>query len=255
DVNGSAIIKGLHEAVGDTIHVSGGLAGDGGAFEETLTVTPTGVDDRGLVAIGFYGNNLEFAFGSFGGWSPFGPIRKVTHAEGNILYKLDDEPAPNVYKNYLGEYAKDLPSSGLLFPFEMLDSNQQRSGLIRTILGVNEEAGSMVLAGDINPEGYLRLMHASSDDLADGAEEAAKQVRAMLTDEQPGLAVLVSCVGRKLVMGDHVDDEVESVLEFLPDGCAVTGFYSYGEFSPHSGEVKCNLHNQTMTIALIREKG
>ncbi|MBI5164985.1 MAG: FIST C-terminal domain-containing protein [Magnetospirillum sp.] len=253
-VNGSAIIEGAMAELGAGIPISGGLAGDGGAFTRTFTVTPSGIHSNRVVAIGLYGEGLRLSHGSFGGWSPFGPARKVTRAEGNILYELDGLPALDLYRTYLGDYAKDLPASGLLFPFEMLREDQSAVGLIRTILGVDAETGGVILAGDIDPHGHLRLMHANVDGLVDGAAAAAKAVGEGLSgDVGSGLAVLVSCVGRKLVMGDAVDEEIEAVADHLGKQATLAGFYSYGEIAPFSSTTDCKLHNQTMTITFIGE--
>ncbi|MBF0263952.1 MAG: FIST C-terminal domain-containing protein [Gammaproteobacteria bacterium] len=252
DINGSALIEGVTEHVGKQTLITGGLAGDNGSFNQTFVLSNSKILSDGIVAIGLSGNSLNISYGSYGGWSSFGPARKVTNSKDNILYELDGMPALQVYKKYLGEHAKDLPASGLLFPFEMLGKDHSALGLIRTILGVDEDTGALTLAGDINPDGYLRLMHASVDDLIDGAETAAQQLVFPETDTN-GLAVLVSCVGRKLVMGDQVDEEIESVTEILGSKICVTGFYSYGEISPLSSITNCKLHNQTMTITYLSE--
>lgn len=251
NVNGSALVAGMASCVGPDTPISGGLAGDGGAFRETWTLSPDGVDARGVVAIGLYGSAIRIGHGSYGGWEPFGPARKVTRSEGNVLFELDGKPALDVYKRYLGEHAKDLPASGLLFPFAMLGENHDAVGLIRTILGVNEADGSLTLAGEIDPGGYLKLMHASTDRLVDGAEAAAEAA----AGEGGGdaLAVLVSCVGRRLVMGERVDEEVEAVADVFGAGATLTGFYSYGEIGPYIPEGGCRLHNQTMTVTRLSE--
>ena len=205
--------------------------------------------------VGTQGEAIDFAHGSFGGWEPFGPARKVTRCDGNVLFELDGEPALDIYKRYLGDHAKGLPASGLLFPFAMVGEDRNAVGLIRTILGIDEAAGSLVLAGEIYQDGYLQLMHASTDALVEGATQAAEQARAGIADaSNEGLAVLVSCVGRKLAMAGRVDEEVEAVSDTLGRSFAVTGFYSNGEISPDHAGPECHLHNQTMTITLITEE-
>lgn len=253
NINGSALVDGMTEVLGTDIPITGGLAGDNGAFAQTWTLGKNGVSDKALVAVGLSGEHLHVGHGSFGGWEPFGPARRVTRCDGNILYELDGEPALEIYKRYLGDYAKDLPASGLLFPFAMMGDDQNATGLIRTILGVDEAQGSLTLAGEIVQGGTLKLMHASTDALVDGAEAAANAVAAMTKLPTPSLAILVSCVGRKLVMGDRVDEEVEAVADVLGTGAIPTGFYSYGEISPFTPGASCKLHNQTMTITTIAE--
>ncbi len=252
-INGSALVDGIASILGKNVPITGGLAGDGGAFKQTFTLGPDGVSDHAIVAIGLCGSALRFGHGSFGGWEAFGPARKVTRCANNVLFELDGEPALEVYKRYLGEHAKDLPASGLLFPFAMLGEDHNAIGLIRTILGVDEAAGSLTLAGEIDPDGYLKLMHASTDKLVNGAESAAKAAAEMFDNPGESLAILVSCVGRKLVMGNRVDEEVEAVGEVFGSKAVLTGFYSYGEISPFTPGSSCKLHNQTMTITSLSE--
>lgn len=259
-INGSALINGLREALPPQVAVSGGLAGDGGDFQRTFTLSNDGASERQIVALGFASPQLRFRHGCFHGWRPFGPVRRVTRSAGNVLYELDGQPALEVYKRYLGEYASGLPGSGLLFPFQMQDTSTASDGLIRTILGINEADGSLVLAGDIVRDGFLRLMHASTDSLVEGAQSAAESVIGQGPGQgggDPGatdsLAILVSCVGRKLVMGARVDEEVVAVAEVFGRKAMITGFYSNGEISPNLQGLECHLHNQTMTITHLSE--
>ena len=254
-INGSALVEGLAESLGPGVLLSGGLAGDGGAFERTWTLTNRGLSQLQIVAIGFSGAQLRVGNGSFHGWRPFGPVRKVTRSADNVLFELDGQPALDIYKRYLGEYAKGLPASGLLFPFEMLGEDRGALGLIRTILGVDESAGSLVLAGNIVEDGYLRLMHASTDSLVDGAMAAAEAAHDAAPGADPGesLVLLVSCVGRKLVMGARADEEVEAVQTVFGPKASIAGFYSNGEISPMRDLLTCHLHNQTMTVTHIAE--
>lgn len=253
NINGSALIEGMVEVLGDTVPITGGLAGDNGLFKKTWTLGRNGISDRAIVAVGLAGDGIEVGHGSFGGWQAFGPARKISRCADNVLYELDGEPALNVYRRYLGEYADQLPASGLLFPFAMLGDDQNAVGLIRTILGIDEETGSLTLAGEINEGSYLKLMHASTDALVDGAENAAMAAAKMCRRHDQTLAILISCVGRKLVMGDRTDEEIEAVASVLGPNAIRTGFYSYGEISPYDQTVSCKLHNQTMTVTTIAE--
>jgi len=178
-VNGSALVAGLSQGLGRSVPITGGLAGDDGAFVRTWVLGDDGVSDRNAVALGLYGSSLRLGHGSYGGWLPFGPVRRVTRAEGNVLQELDGEPALTIYKRYLGDHAKDLPASGLLFPFLMEDAQSGGQGLIRTILSVDETTGSLTLAGEVPQGAQLKLMQASTDRLIDGAEHAAEAALAL----------------------------------------------------------------------------
>jgi len=252
-INGSEVLAGMVEVLGSQMLITGGLAGDGGAFVQTFVLDDQGISPDRLTCVGLYGEGLVVSHGSFGGWSPFGPARKVTRCDNNVLYELDGEPALEVYKRYLGEHAAGLPASGLLFPFAMLGKDHNEIGLIRTILGIDEAAGSLTLAGNIDAEGYLKLMHSNTDALVDGAEAAAQAARESMNNTGESLALLVSCVGRKLVMGGRVEEEVEAVADVFGKSSTLAGFYSYGEISPFSRAIDCKLHNQTMTITYLAE--
>lgn len=251
-INGSAVVGGLAAQLPAGTPIVGGLAGDDGAFKATQVICGDTVSNDTLVAVALP-KGVTIGHGSFGGWKPFGPARKVTRSQANVLYELDGEPALAVYKRYLGDHANGLPASGLLFPFEMLDSDHGSVGLIRTILGIDESNGSLTLAGDIVKDGHLRLMHASNDALIDGAEAAADAAAGMMGGKTSNFCLLVSCIGRKLVMGKRTEEEIEAVSAVFGKNAVLAGFYSYGEISPFLNTTECRLHNQTMTITSLSE--
>jgi hypothetical protein len=251
-VNGSELIRGLNAVLPASTTVTGGLAGDGDRFQRTW-VLKDGMPHSGFVsAVGLYGDRVRLGHGSKGGWDIFGPERLVTRSEGNTLYELDGKPALELYKSYLGERAAELPASALLFPLALRASNGDEKQIVRTILSVDESTQSMIFAGDI-PQGSLaQLMRANFDRLIDGASEAATMIGAPPSDGSPSLCVGISCVGRRLVLGERTEEELEATLDVLPPGTQQIGFYSYGEISPYATG-HCDLHNQTMTLTTISE--
>ena len=252
-VNGSALAAGLHARLPDNVNVTGGLAGDGALFRSTLTGIGDGFASGKIAGVGFYGDALRVRWGSAGGWEPFGPKRLVTRAEGNVLYTLDGQPALALYKRYLGERAAGLPATGLLFPLEILARRQDDASLVRTILGVNEEQQSLVFAGDVPAGHYARLMKASVDRLARGASAAALEAHGSAPPPAQ-FAVLVSCVGRRQVMGRRIEEEIEAVRQQLGPEVPFIGFYSYGELCPGGFLHSCELHNQTITLTVFAEE-
>ena len=250
-VNGAELVKGLRAQVDKTVSITGGLAADGDQFKETFVIHNGEVATKKIVALGLYGKDLKVGFGSKGGWDSFGIERLVTKSEYNVLYELDGQPALELYKSFLGDKAKDLPGSGLLFPLSMRDEINQ-TPVVRTILGISEEDNSLTFAGNIPQGSYVRLMKANIDRIIDGAEQSAIITKDD-TEHRHELAFLISCVGRRLVMKQLVEEEVEAVNDVLGDGVYTTGFYSYGEIAPHDKFTPCALHNQTMTITTFAE--
>lgn len=252
-VNGSALVKGLAANLPPRVAVTGGLSGDGPRFERTAVCVDGPDPSEQVVAIGFYGSRLEVGYGSLGGWDPFGPERRVTRSEGNVLYELDGEPALDLYKRYLGPHAAELPGSALLFPLAIRAGAGDDAPIVRTIVSVDEVAKSMTFVGDV-PTGFrARLMRTNFTGLVDGASAAAATSVETIGKGRTQLAVLISCVGRRTILKQRTEEEIEAVEEMLGGAPVMTGFYSYGEIAPFGAASKCELHNQTMTITVLAE--
>lgn len=252
-INGADLVQGINDKLPEGINVTGGLAGDDGAFKKTFVIGNKEVASKKVTMLAFYGESLCFGFGSYGGWDTFGIERQVTKSEKNVLYMLDDQPALDLYKSYLGDKAKDLPASALLFPISVR-TNEKDKPLVRTILGINEKDKSLTFAGNIPEGSYVKLMKSNVDRLISGAEKSAQISMKHTKQESPNLAILISCVGRKMLMKQLIEEEVEAVQEVFGNSTAIAGFYSYGEIAPFEKFSPCNLHNQTMTITTISEQ-
>ncbi|GMN06222.1 FIST C-terminal domain-containing protein [Croceitalea sp. MTPC5] len=250
-VNGSGLIEGLESDEEFKASITGGLCGDGARFEKTLTSYNENPKQGEVIAIGFYGSQLEVSYANYGGWTSFGPERTITKSIGNVLYEIDGKPALDLYKTYLGEKAKELPKAALLYPLTVQEHEGAES-LVRTILNIDEEANSMILAGDVPVNSKVQLMMSTTGDIAQGASNAA-EFAMMNRKNSPQLAILVSCVGRKLVLAQRTEEEIEEVKEVIGNQAKITGFYSYGEMAPFAGKNECQLHNQTMTLTLLSE--
>jgi hypothetical protein len=255
-INGSNLIDGLMSVLPPGTPITGGLAGDDAAFKQTFVFGPGAAGSGVITAVGFYGSAIRIGHGSFGGWSIFGPRRRVTKSLGNVLYEIDGKAALDLYEKYLGdEEAARLPASALLFPLMLSDPSNPDHEVVRTVLAVDREARTMTFAGDI-PEGWAaRLMHGVFDELSAGAGEAGQTARAMLPDgAEPDASILISCIGRRLLLGQRITDELNAVMKRLGPSSNAIGFYSYGEISPHGVSQRCDIHNQTMTVTTFIER-
>lgn len=250
-VNGTELINELIIQTENNIPIFGGLAGDEYHFEKTIVGLNADATQGKIVAVGFYGDHIHFGFASEGGWSDFGPEREVTQSDKNVLYKIGDRFALDIYKEYLGKYADELPGSSLYFPLSMKEDGHSKP-VVRTILSIDEQHKSMTFAGNIPQGATVRLMKGNFDKLVDASYQAAMQIKDS-QNQNPQLALLVSCVGRKIVLGNRTEEEIEAVKEVFGQDLLVCGFYSYGEISPTLSNVACELHNQTMTITTLYE--
>lgn len=250
-VNGSRLVAGLRASLGDAISITGGLAGDGANFAQTLVLLDGAAAADRVLGIGFYGAAFRVGHGCRDGWSPFGPRRLISKAEANVLFELDGNPALELYKRYLGEEAAGLPATGLLYPMMLTDPANSAHRVIRTVLAVDEAHQSLTFAGDMPVGWHAQLMRGDFDRLSQAAGEAAAS--ALLATPGESAAILVSCIGRRLVMGENTIDEISAAKAALGENVAIAGFYSYGEISPHAESGCCELHNQTMTVTTFSE--
>lgn len=252
DVNGSELVKGLTKHLPENVTVTGGLAGDGIRFEQTSVLSNRTADNDTIAMIGLYGQRLKVGYASLGGWDPFGPERLITRSKGNILYEMDGRSALEIYKLYMGEHDQKLLARGTEFPLS-LRSGESGPGVVRSILAIDEEEQSLTFGGDM-PEGYfVRMMKANFDRLIDGAIGAAVKSRNAVA-AAPELAIIISCLGRKMVLKQRTEEEVEGVQDILGTQAVLTGFYSYGEICPFEFNGKPEFHNQTMTITILTEE-
>ncbi|MDX8384511.1 MAG: FIST C-terminal domain-containing protein [Ghiorsea sp.] len=254
NINGDYLVEGLNTVLSSDTKISGGLAGDADQFESTWIWLGDKPQRNTVAVAALYGDAVQVSCATQAGWDVFGPWRRVTKSVDNVLYELDGQPALELYKRYLGDQAVDLPASGLLFPLSIRQHVDTSRCLVRTVLAIDEEAGSMTFAGNIPENCSAQLMQTNYDNLIQGAHQAAQALDVNKESEGEYLAIAVSCVGRRLVMGARAEEELEATLEALPDNTHQVGFYSYGEIAPQR-EGKCSdLHNQTMTLTLLSER-
>ena len=252
DLNGSALVDGMESVLGREVALFGGLAGDGERFGETLVLSGTAPASHTVSAVGFYGDRFHLTVNTHGGWDWIGPQRRVTHSEGNTLYTLDGKPALAVYKRYLGGRAAELPAAGLLFPLGVHSDGNEDCEILRVLYSVDEERGAITFCGDIPQGSYVRLMHANRERLIDAAVRSTDRALWSLTTNDDALAIIASCVGRRMILGADVVEEVSAARNLLPRNCAMAGLFSYGEIAPTpSGNAM--FHNQTFTVGILQE--
>ncbi len=251
-IHGADLLAGLVSALPSGVRVTGGLAADRGFFRETVVMADGPAMTNRVAAVGFYGSSLHVATGAHSGWEAFGPERLITRSKDNVLFELDGQRALTLYQHSLGDQAEKLPAAGLLFPL-LLRAPARRIGVLRTVLAVNDGDHSLTFGGNM-PRGYFtRLLKVSFDRLIDGAVRAAAKVLDQLGGSSPNLAILVSGVGRKMILRHRTEEEILGLHRALGKTTPMAGFHAYAQFAPFEGETGGELHNQTMTMTAFSE--
>lgn len=250
-VNGSDMIRGMYEVLTQGVSVSGGLAGDGANFSKTLVGLNSQIDQRMAVAIGLYGDHIDIGFGSHGGWSELGDSFIVTESAGREVLKLGNERAFDLYEQFLGDDADGLPGTALLYPVAVWLPGAE-DYVVRTVFNIDEVRGSITL-GEAVPKGTrLQFMRARFDDLLQGVKKAAEEAKRNLS-QTPELALMVSCIGRKLLFNQQIEEEISATHNVLGKDACIGGFYSYGEICPVNKDLAA-LHHQMLTLTVFAER-
>lgn len=251
-VNGDALLEGVQSLTNEEVLISGGLAGDSNRFQKTLVGLNDDIREGNIVMLGLYGNHIKVATGIEGGWDVFGPEKLITKSSGNMLSEIDNTNALDLYKTYLGKYADQLPSSALLFPLSV-KPNHSDNFLVRTILSIDENSKQMKFAGDVPEGSVVRFMKSNFDRLINAASEAESKLILQMNEVKPELVLVISCVGRKIVLSDRIEEEVEAATDRFSTDTTIAGFFSYGEIAPPEQQKRSRLHNQTITITAFAE--
>lgn len=251
-INGDEILSGIQNILPQHVIISGGMAGDGVNFKKTIVGQPGNLRDGNVILLGLYGKYLKVGNGFSGGWDMYGPERQITKSSSNVLFEIDGENALDLYKKYLGKYADGLPSSALFFPIS-IKTNEDDLFIVRTILSVDEQNKSMTFAGNMTEGATIRFMKSNADRLIHAAAEAGYKSIQALNNENADLAIIVSCIGRRLVLDNRTEEEVEAAIDKLNASTAVAGFFSYGEIVPDSNKRRSHLHNQTFSVTTFTE--
>lgn len=251
DIDAADLVKSLDETLKEhqvEVPIAGGLAGGRQNSAKTFVIDDTTIRNNQAVALGLYGDDIQIFSGIGTGWAPFGPIRLVTKARRKTVYEIDGLPALKLYKDYIKEDAHNLPYSGIFFPLGI-----ENETIVRSVAQINEAKNALILAHKIPENTRVQLMHSNVMKLIDGAAGALNGCTLDFSGNLSTAALIVSCVGRRLIMGQKTEDEIDIIKARLPKHTEICGFYSYGEFSPTASKQN-KLHNQTMTIIIFQER-
>jgi len=251
DVNGGRIVDELNRFF-PGVSISGGMAADKNTVLPNYLILDDQMSDRSVIAVAF-GKSLKAGYASNGGWDSFGVDRQISRSEGKYVYEVDGQPALSLYKKYLGDEARDLPNSGHYFPVSLKESLTSE-GVVRSVIQIDEKNDALIFSSDMPQGWYFRLMRANYQHLMQAVSRSAEQSIVGIDTAKKFLALIVSCVGRQIVLKQRVHDAINEASDILGNNKIVCGFYSLGEICPLSLQDKQTYyHNQTMTITTLSE--
>ena len=259
--DGCKVIDGINSALSQKLEIIGGCLGDGDAFGHTYQFYNGKVYEDAIPGVLISGNGkFSTGIGVRSGFESIGNKMFCTESDGNIVKRIDGIKALDLYRELLGdERTKRLPGIFLEYPFGLIDEKVSISGeeyfQLRCGLTADESDGSITCAGSIPEGSAITITTGSRGDLINGAKLAAEQAKASLGDATPKFIMVFSCVGRKLVLGRRVEEEIAIVKKTIGNDVPLIGFYTYGEIGPidkkRNSLCEAKFHNETLVIWIL----
>jgi len=230
--------------MGCQVPLFGGLAGDDLRMQGTFVFSASQVIANGVLALIFDRNAIELQGIAASGWKGIGTPKTITKAEGNIVYRIDDEPTLDMYNKYLN--IGDDPMLAAEYPLLLI--RDDGSFVLRAAFVVNEDK-SIVYAGTVPEGAKVRFSMPPGSEIIDHAIEQTSKFNQQIP--RSDAIVLFSCKARHLALGPMVEDEISAVHKLWK--VPLVGFFTYGEIGPMP-QARCDFHNQTLVLVLIHEK-
>lgn len=242
--DGEQVVNGITYTMERQVPLFGGVAGDDLRREETFVFSASQVIANGVLALIFDRNAIELQGIAISGWKGVGTPKTITKAEGNIVYRIDDEPVLDVYNKYLS--LGDDYNLAAEYPIRLI--RDDGSHVMRAISRVNEDK-SIVFAGTVPEGAKVRFSAAPGFEIIEHAIEHMSEFSKQ--NPRPDAIVLFSCKGRHLALGPMVEDEISGIRKLW--NVPLVGLFTYGEFGPVP-QGRCDFHNHTLVLVLIQEK-
>lgn len=259
--DGCKVLDGINSALPDKLEIIGGCLGDGEEYSRTYQFYDGKVYEDSIPGVLISGqSSFKTGIGVRSGFESIGNKMFCTESEGTVVKKIDGVNALELYKELLGEErSKRLPGIFREYPFGLIDEKVAISGeeyfQLRCGFTANEDEGSISCSGSIPEGSAITITAGSRGDLINGARLAAEQAKTTLGDAEPKLIMVFSCIGRKLVLGRRVSEEIDAVQKTMGSDVPLIGFYTYGEIGPidkgRSSLSEAKFHNETLVIWVI----
>ncbi len=257
-VNGSAVVRGIQQGLGEPFPIIGGMASDASTFTKTYQYYNKQVFVDNAVGVGLSGK-FAYGVGVKHGWESIGLPVKVTKSVGSIVQEVNNKPAIQFFKDFFGEKAKQLekPLSRICYAYPLGMSVKGSDELLIRNAFVATEKGEIICAGEVPQGSEIRLMLGDEEKAIKAAKEAAEYAKEQLKGAKPRAIFVFNCAARYMLLGSRADEEIEAIQKVLGKEVPLIGFYTYGEQAPLAGilglECRSVFHNETMTLMVLGE--
>jgi len=253
--DGSVFISGLQERLGRIFPIVGASASDNLRFLKTFLYCNQEVVSRAACGV-LWGGKMNFGLGIKHGWKPLGKPRTVTRAEGNIIYEIDGNDAAKLYEEYLAcdleQLKAKLKRVTVFYPIGIYLTGEEEY-LLRNILSVRDD-GALVCHGNVPQGSQIRLMIGTKESCLKATSEAVDEAKKSLLGRKCHFVFVFDSISRYILLGKHIDEELNLIKSGFGNDTPIIGFYTYGEQAPlrainYQGQAYS--HNQTITILAV----
>ena len=238
-------IKGIQDVIG-MVPVFGGSAADN-TVEGKWSIYSNDKIFADGVAVAFFYTDKEMKNVFTGAYNETTNSGVITKVNGNrTLAEIDGVPALKKYASWTGAKAKELKENNLLVttitkPLGVKDRLGDLIAIRHPMYG--NEDGSMNIGANLAVNTAVIQMEASVDELINSTGKTMKELNKEMNGDI-GAYLLVHCGGRRLGIGDRID-EVAKQLKKEAKGVPFITIFTFGEYG-----VKDNGGNTTGGLML-----
>lgn len=247
DTDGEQVVRGIQDSAGEHISMFGGLAGDDARFKETMVFSSEKTETQGAIALVIDLAHYEINGIATSGWVSIGADKLITSSEGNIVYTIDDQPALDVYKEYLNVRDEELPEIGIEYP--LMIKKRDNQNVLRAVINVDREKKALIFAGSVPNQSVVSFSSSPGFEIIDFTKKRVNEFHEK--NPRADVLILFSCMARHSALGPTISEEMDEAWHLWDS--PLVGFFTYGEIG-NNYNAACNFYNQTFTLVALREK-